>query len=311
MPRKQPLRVLMIDDDQEIIEMVRLYLAESGRHDFRVDGATGFDDGLERLLSGDYDVCLLDYRLGPRTGLELLRCAREVTSSTPVIMLTGHGNELVAAEAFKSGAADYLPKRLLNRVRLSSAIFSALHKVRKRERVEESSRKLMLLSIMDGLTKLFRRHYILDRADKEIAVSRRAGTPLCLAMADIDHFKKINDTHGHLAGDAVLANLAALMPKKMREIDLIGRYGGEEFCFLMPRTTLEQAARAIERLRNVIEHTPLPISAQRKLSVTCSFGIAELSRSDRNLRSLVDRADRALYRAKQQGRNRVVCAPRE
>ena len=140
----------------------------------------------------------------------------------------------------------------------------------------------------------------------EITRAARAQTPLAVAIADIDHFKAVNDTHGHLAGDAVLAAVSAAMRDLLRDFDLCGRFGGEEFALLLPRTTAAQALEVTERIRQGISQLAIPRDGTAAIRVTISIGVAVPSQARRTLDDLLAAADQALYQAKRSGRNRVV-----
>jgi len=166
--------------------------------------------------------------------------------------------------------------------------------------------ELTRAAISDSLTGLYNRRHFYELAVIEFARSRRYRRPLSGMMMDIDHFKKVNDTYGHLAGDQVLIRFAELCTQNKRGADILGRYGGEEFVMLLPETSLENATVFAERLRKLIADTPVPTS-KGPLQITCSLGIATVSGETRNLEELLDRCDQALYRAKADGRNRVCC----
>jgi diguanylate cyclase (GGDEF)-like protein len=146
----------------------------------------------------------------------------------------------------------------------------------------------------------------------ELTRATRTHTPLAVAMIDIDHFKAVNDTYGHLAGDAVLTTLAATIRAVLRDYDLIGRFGGEEFCVLLPHTTAPEAQQAAERLRHKLAQLIVPAGPGPDpvpLQVTVSIGVAMLESGRRDLDELIAAADTALYHAKQSGRNRVCVTP--
>jgi diguanylate cyclase (GGDEF)-like protein len=166
--------------------------------------------------------------------------------------------------------------------------------------------RLYEAAITDGLTGLFVRRFAMHRLGEEVKRARRYGSQLSLIMCDIDHFKRVNDTWGHQAGDEVIIAVSAALKREMREdIDVAGRYGGEEFVLILPATSGRDAAVAAERLRASIEATVVDIGGDKTLSKTMSFGVAELD-SDGTAETLVGRADAALYASKETGRNRVT-----
>ncbi len=164
--------------------------------------------------------------------------------------------------------------------------------------------RLYRLSITDTLTKAYNRQYLYQRLPDELERSRRYGDPLCVALFDVDFFKKLNDTHGHPAGDFVLKEITRIAQEQIREVDALVRYGGEEFLILLPKTGLQGARSIAERFRKSVEDAVFPWS-DRQLSVTVSVGLASLSAEVNSDEVLLKRADDALYRAKSTGRNRV------
>jgi len=165
--------------------------------------------------------------------------------------------------------------------------------------------KLATMAKTDGLTGIYNRRYLDQRLQEELDRSQRHDSPLSLLLLDIDHFKSINDTYGHLCGDYALRGIAAELRQSLRRIDILGRYGGEEFCCILPETPLEQAHNLAERCRAQIADTPFNCFDQQ-LKVTASIGVAGQLPDD-TVDSLIKRADAALYQAKYQGRNRVCC----
>ncbi len=157
-------------------------------------------------------------------------------------------------------------------------------------------------AVQDGLTGLWTKRHFVSQAALAIEASRRYGEPLSLVMVDVDHFKKVNDTHGHLAGDRVLQGVAAILRNRVRGGSAF-RYGGEEMAVLLPKTGLATAAQAAERLRKAIEARKIA-----GIRVTASLGVSELDSTMADSSALVEKADQALYRAKESGRNRVVTA---
>ena len=170
---------------------------------------------------------------------------------------------------------------------------------------ESFHENLLSSALRDPLTKLFNKRYFLDRLDSELKFARRHGAAVSLLLLDIDHFKQVNDTHGHLAGDAVLTNLASVLLRAVRNEDVVARFGGEELGIILRATPLDHALHLAERLRKTVEHTPTPHGG-RELRVTVSIGAAEYpSAKVERIEELIEAADRALYRAKGGGRNRV------
>jgi diguanylate cyclase (GGDEF)-like protein len=170
---------------------------------------------------------------------------------------------------------------------------------------ESFHENLMSSALRDGLTKLFNRRYFMERLDSELKFAQRHNAAVSLLMLDIDHFKKINDTFGHLTGDAVLVTIAAVLHRAVRNEDVVARYGGEEFAIILRSIELESAQRMAERLRKLVEATPIQVG-DKELRATVSIGLADYpSTPCHALEQLVEAADQALYRAKRGGRNRI------
>jgi len=170
---------------------------------------------------------------------------------------------------------------------------------------ESFHENLLSSALRDGLTKLFNKRYLLDRLDAELKFAQRHKTAVSLLMLDLDHFKKVNDTLGHLAGDLVLSTIAGALTRAVRNEDVVARYGGEEMAIVLRAIGLDAAAHMAERMRKVVESTVIPFEG-KDLRVTVSIGIAEFpSTPAKQIDELIEAADKALYRAKNSGRNRV------
>lgn len=176
---------------------------------------------------------------------------------------------------------------------------------RKEDEREELIAQLEQLAAIDELTGIYNRRYFFAVGDRELKRARRYRRPLSVIMLDIDHFKRVNDTYGHAAGDRVLRAVAECCRKGIREIDILGRYGGEEFGILVQEADVSSAKAIAERLRECVISSPVAVD-HRSVAVTVSLGVAQMSDDVDDLAMLISRADAALYRAKQLGRNRVV-----
>ena len=174
------------------------------------------------------------------------------------------------------------------------------------ERLQANQAMLEEFATRDGLTKLYNHRTFYVLLTDELARTRRSGRPVSLLLLDIDYFKRVNDTHGHLAGDAVLKVLSELLRREARAIDRVCRYGGEEITIILPETDLEAAANIAERLRATVEAHAFNVDADTPLHITVSIGIASWPAHADNTQALVAAADTALYAAKQSGRNRII-----
>lgn len=180
-----------------------------------------------------------------------------------------------------------------------------LHKEILQRKIAEE--KYKRLAITDPLTNLYNRRHFFDKASEETIRSERYNRPLSIIMIDADHFKDINDKYGHQAGDHVLTVIAERLVNNLRPSDVPARFGGEEFCLLMPETDIEHALQVAERLRKSISDTPIEYN-NNQITLTCSFGVTEKNEDDTDISNLISRADNALYNAKSDGRNTIIKA---
>ena len=174
--------------------------------------------------------------------------------------------------------------------------------------LEEQRVELERLSQTDALTGVYNRRSLVSTLEAQIERHKRYATPLSVIMLDLDHFKRINDNYGHASGDDVLRIVSKILKQHVRETDFVCRYGGEEFSIILSDTGIDEGVALAERLRHIIEEAHIPISENERIDFTCSIGIAEYDKSIRNSDTLIAVADEALYKAKRQGRNKVVLA---
>ena len=204
-----------------------------------------------------------------------------------------NGTRITSATELQDGDKIQVGRSTVLRFALQDALDESFHE------------NLVSSALRDSLTKLYNKRYLLERLDSEIKFALRHENALALLMLDLDHFKKINDTEGHLGGDAVLSQLAAVLARAVRNEDVVARFGGEEIAIILRATGLDPALHTAERLRKLVELTTVPFQG-RQLRATCSIGVAALpSTPAKTPEELVEAADKALYRAKHGGRNRV------
>jgi two-component system cell cycle response regulator len=294
-------RVLVIDDDRLQFRLVQQHFKNFRKGDYALDWSETYEAGLARLLTGEYAVCLLDYRLGERDGLQLIREAAESGCRTPIVFFTAESSEIVDIQAMEAGALDYLVKGEITPHSLERSLRYALN-------LGETLEALRRLATRDELTGLAnRREYDRMLAEEEDR-ARRFNQPLCLVIIDVDHFKSVNDTHGHGAGDAVLREAAQRIAGAIRSVDRAARIGGEEFALILVQTDGAAAMEVASRAIAAVSRSPIPAGGGLELKVTASAGVAELPSDAVSGAELFVAADKALYAAKARGRNRVVAA---
>ena len=291
------MRILIAEDDG----FSRRFLAKSMEQwDYEIIFAGTGDEAWEILSQEDAPkLVILNWMLPGMDGLDLCRKIRkhQKGTSTYIIMFTASRSTADLVGAINAGADDFVTK--------SFDVRELEVRVRAGKRIVELEEALWTLATRDSLTKLWNRAAILDVLDREISRASRNEANIGLVMADIDHFKQINDICGHRGGDAALVQVAKRLADNLRKYDTIGRYGGEEFLIVVPEpgeTTTETVA---ERLRLSIAETPFQIEGQ-VVPITMSFGAAvACCQQQLNADLLIRTADEALYRAKAHGRNRV------
>jgi two-component system, cell cycle response regulator len=301
------VRVLLVDDDESTAILVRSLLGKLKPAKYALEWRATAADGLAALLNERWDACLLDYHIGDESGFDVLRTALQRNVTTPIIMFTSGAGTDVDLATVRAGAADYLLKTELSPSVLSRTIRYAIERSRLLNEMRSLARH-------DHLTGLLTRREMDRVLDEELVRSYRYGHPVALILLDLDHFKQVNDTYGHVSGDAALRGVATIVGQCARDTDRAARYGGDELAILLPETDHVGACVLAERIRAKIAATgiqppPDASTATATIPLTLSVGVAALPGSAACTPSeFIARADAALYRAKRNGRNQVVCA---
>ena len=289
------MRILAAEDNPVFQSMLRTLLKKWG---YEAILARDGNEAWQALESEDAPrLAVLDWMMPGMDGVQVCRRVRSLNREPYIyiLLLTARTDSQDLVEGMDAGADDYLTKP-----------FNA-HELRVRlragRRILDLQDALRRQATHDGLTGLLNRNSILDRLEEELARNERESKSVSLLMVDLDHFKSINDTYGHLSGDAVLRETAARMRAVARSYDSLGRYGGEEFLVVLPGCDLPAAIAHAERLREAIASLPFSLSPHQ-LSVTCSVGV--MNSNGLTAESMIRRADENLYEAKSHGRNRVV-----
>ncbi|MSM39878.1 MAG: diguanylate cyclase [Geobacter sp.] len=302
-----PTSILIIDDSDKIREQIVQTLQAVSLVDqyFQArDGIEGFKYLIERP---QIDLVLCDLEMPRMDGFKFLAMvrSREELRSIPIIMLTAREARELKIKGLEQGASDYVtkpfdPGELVARVRVQLKIKLL------QDELKHSNELLKELSNTDPLTQLFNRRYMMEVLEKEIQRTFRKGSPISLIIMDIDHFKKVNDVHGHQQGDTVLVNVAGLVKRHLRSYDVAARYGGEEFVGILPETPLDEAMVVAERVRVAVQQLTFAHKLQT-LKITISMGVATYPGPGvDSIDDIIRVADEALYRAKSEGRNRVI-----
>ncbi|HEY0944029.1 MAG TPA: diguanylate cyclase [Opitutaceae bacterium] len=291
-------RILLIDDDRLQFAIVRQQFLAFRREKFVLEWASTYEEGLSRLRTGGYAACLLDYQLGERDGLELIHDAVQHGCSTPIIFLTAETSANVDIEAMNAGALDYLVKGEISAAMLERSMRYAL-------KLGDTLAELKRLATHDPLTGLLNRRELDRILNEESERARRFGRPLSLVLIDVDHFKAVNDTYGHPAGDAVLREVSRRLLDNVREIDRLVRFGGEEIALVFLETDGEAAQEGAQRLVDLVRAETVDIGSAH-IKVTISAGVASLPRDASSGAELLVAADSALYAAKRAGRDCVA-----
>jgi two-component system cell cycle response regulator len=304
-------RILVVDDHEDNIELLRARLEAWG---YEVDTAQDGKQALEAVHASPPDLILLDVMMPTVDGNEVARRIKQnpALPFIPIIMQTALDSTESKVEGLEAGADDYITKPI-EFAELKARLRSMLRIKRLQEELEERERQLLEanerlrhMSRTDALTGLENRRSIERQLESMFAHGERLNEPLSCVMSDLDRFKSVNDEFGHHAGDAVLKQFAGMLKRAAREIDVVGRYGGEEFIVLLPGTVLDAAVTFAERVRKEVEGHTFVFDGGT-IQRTASFGVAgwphpRIKACDHIVRS----ADDALYVAKETGRNKVV-----
>lgn len=295
---EQRLPRLLAIDDSEMIH--RLLKARLKSERLEIHSATNGEQGVALAKSLQPEVILLDIDMPSVDGFAVLRDLKSdpLTHEIPVIFLSGSANTDDKVRGLEMGAHDFVTKPF--------DIGELRARVRSAVRIRLLIKLLAQKAQIDGLTGLWNRLYFDHRLGEEITNAQRYGTPLSLILCDLDHFKEVNDHHGHPFGDQVLEEFARILHQG-RSGDVACRYGGEEFAIILAHTSAEDAVVVAERFRVALRSRTWP--QMNGLAVTASFGVTDLDRAaEKSAKGMLYLADDAMYAAKQNGRDRVVLA---
>jgi two-component system cell cycle response regulator len=301
------LQVILVADEYGPGDRIAETLTTAG---YTVQHATSTDEAMTRTAEGDFHLILVDDRVG---GEDVLRfCSQlrsnEATRQAPILIMLDEGDTERLAKALDLGVNDYLV-RPVNKNELTARAKTQIRRKQFEDNLRHQYEKSLTAAVTDSLTGLYNRRYLETHYEELSRDLHGGGKPISILIMDADHFKLVNDDYGHAAGDQVLRGLAHRIMAGIRGFETAIRLGGEEFVVLMPNVDGRSAFIAANRLREMIEASPFQISEDgQTLAVTMSIGVATGVAGEVPLEGLLERADQALYTAKNGGRNRVETA---
>ncbi len=300
-------RVMVIEDkafeSEKFIETLK-------RDEDTVMAVRTGEQAIALAQQNEFDIITVSLNLAAEDGLRLCSHLRsnERTRAVPILMVGEEGDMKRIAQGLEIGAHDYI-LRPVDRNELLARVRTQIRRKRYQDRLRSNYETSLSLALTDSLTGLFNRRYLMVHLEKLIKKNAESQKALCVLMLDIDHFKKINDTHGHAVGDEVLKTFAERVLARLRSFDLVARLGGEEFVVILPDISLDMAQQVAERLRaGIAKDAFITSSPHGPVPVTVSIGAAMIEGEDIKVEEALRRADDELYRAKEGGRNRTYFA---
>lgn len=296
-------KVLLIDDDPLQAKQIASKLSEH----YTLEWVQEISEAAEKASQGNYDAILVSALLTGEDGIRLASQLKSVEDirHVPILLLVDEDDTPTMLKVLEMGFNDYL-RVPVDKNEVTARVRTQIRRKRYQDALRANYRQSISMAITDGLTGLYNRHYLNTHLENMARQAHEAQRPLSAMMMDMDHFKTVNDEHGHDMGDAVLKQLAEIVIKSSRSADLVARYGGEEFVVLMPETEIDAARDVAERLRRKVEETAFQIMGGT-LNRTISIGVAmlDLMNPEEDGAAMLKRADEALYVAKNGGRNKV------
>lgn len=287
--------ILVVDDEQINIQVLVNQLSLKNYH---VVSATNGEDALKLIAGIDFDLVILDAMMPKMSGYEVCKKIREKHTliDLPILILTANNQLNNICLAFECGTNDYVTKpfekqELLARIKTLITMKNAITQ-----------------SIKDPLTGIYNRKHVFELAELNFEQHKKEGEAMAVIMIDIDNFKEINDTYGHAVGDDILIEVVSRCKQVIRETDLFGRYGGEEFLIILPNILFEDAVKLAERIKNSVSSKPIVSDEGEEIYITVSLGITMNDKETNNIHQMLLEVDRALYKAKRNGKNRVEVA---
>ena len=289
----EKIKILVVDDAEVMRNLLTGVLTDAG---YEVKAVSTGEKAVGEIKEDDYDVVITDLKMPGMNGLEVIKEAKQINADICIIAITAYPSVKSAVEAMREGAYDYITKPFdIEEIRLVVRRAAERYFLLKEAGQKEFYREL---AISDGLTGIYNHRHFHEVLPREIERAKRYAQPFCLLMIDIDDFKKYNDTHGHLAGDKLLTNIANLLIPSIRSADIVFRYGGEEFVVILPQVGKQGGVSSAKRILKLIK---------QKLSVTVSIGVTSFPDGGVYKDELINQADSAMHQAKKLGKDRI-CA---
>ncbi len=285
-------QILIVDDDDTIRYLMKEFIETVG---YRTLTAANAEEALSLMEANVFEVVITDIMMPGMDGLELTEIIKH-RFDTEVIVMTGYSGDYSYEEAIDKGASDFVFKP----VRFEELLLRLRRVLRERQLRKE----LQNLAITDGLTKLYNSRHFYSQLELEVERTLRHDHTLSLMLMDIDYFKQYNDRYGHLEGDKVLAKLGRAVQSCLRKTDSAYRYGGEEFTVILPETTAEEAVIVAQRIKKAVSSRKFFPENGEPTTITVSIGVTQY-RPEEKLSTFVKRADQAMFRSKEKGRNRI------
>ncbi|MEN8264072.1 MAG: diguanylate cyclase [Nitrospirota bacterium] len=302
---KQDISILVANNNLPEIDIIKSTLAHHDDINYSIDIARSGPDTIEKAEVSKFDLLLINQDVQNMDAISMLKEVTERKLGMPVIIIVAEGEEKLGVSAMDKGAYDYLIRDEIRTVSLNRAIRRAIQRKKLEDNIKESLAKMEKLAIRDGLTGLYNHKHFQEVIKNEYKKATRHMQPLSCIMLDLDHFKSVNDNHGHQFGDLVLAQSAEILKQLVRDTDFLARYGGEEFFIVLPNTNLKGAFILAERIRIAFANN---VFNNGTISETVTVSIGVSSTTDNNVVSdevLIANTDQSLYRAKWRGRNNV------
>ena len=317
------LKVLYVEDNMEAKDALKNLLSNFFNNiTLGIDGK----DGLEKFKSSKFDLIITDIKMPKMNGIEMMEKIRFIDDEIPIIVSTAHQDQEFLISCIELGVNSYLLKPI-NHKQLTGAIKNTCEKLyyiyenkkyedsletlvkERTKELQATQKELTLMVNRDPLTNLYNRRYFNDVSQTLLNLARREKDGLSLIMIDIDRFKMLNDTYGHLVGDIALKELAYTLLKITRNSDVIVRFGGEEFLILLPHTHIDGATKIAKKIKDTIKNLEIHIenNIDKILKFTVSIGVTQCyCDDDKEIDTIVHRADEAMYEAKRNGRDKIV-----